>query len=236
MHQTSSRRSAPSRANRPTSSTRRIDVLAWSWGVMQSGSMAYGGAGGTRKASFNDFNFTHHIDKATPLLMKACAVGTHIPDGTITVRKAGKGQQEYLIIKMTDVLITSVAMSVVEGAPTGPKTCASVRQGRPRVQAPEGRRVTRRGAALQVRHQGQRGRLARADRHSSRRWPRRGCRAPPGRERRTARWRRGPPSRPQGRRPGAIHERGPLPHHGARADPATSSPSISTTKIPSRIR
>ena len=56
------------------------------------------------KASFNDFNFTHHIDKATPLLLKACATGTHIPDGTITVRKAGKGQQEYLIIKMTDVL------------------------------------------------------------------------------------------------------------------------------------
>ena len=95
-----------------------IDVLAWSWGVMQSGSMAYGGAGGTRRASFNDFTFTHHIDKATPLLLKACAVGSHIPDGTITVRKAGKGQQEYLIIKMTDVLITSVAMSVAEGAPT----------------------------------------------------------------------------------------------------------------------
>jgi len=93
-----------------------IDVLAWSWGVTQSGSMAYGGAGGTRKASFNDFIFTHHIDKATPLLMKACAEGTHIPDATITVRKAGKGQQEYLVIKMTDVLIMSVAMSVAEGA------------------------------------------------------------------------------------------------------------------------
>ena len=95
-----------------------IDVLAWSWGVMQSGSMAYGGAGATRKASFNDFNFTHHIDKATPLLMKACATGTHIPEATITVRKAGKGQQEYLIIKMTEVLITNVAMSVAEGADT----------------------------------------------------------------------------------------------------------------------
>ena len=93
-----------------------IDVLSWSWGVMQSGSMAYGGAGGTRRASFNDFDFTHHIDKATPLLMKACAVGTHIPDATITVRKAGKGQQEYLLIKMTDVLITSVTMSVAEDA------------------------------------------------------------------------------------------------------------------------
>jgi type VI secretion system secreted protein Hcp len=93
-----------------------IDVLAWSWGVTQSGSMSYGGGVGSGKASFNDFTFTHHIDKATPLLMKACATGTHIPDATITSRKAGKGQQEYLIIKMTDVLVMSVAMSVAEGA------------------------------------------------------------------------------------------------------------------------
>ena len=26
-----------------------------------------------RKASFNDFNFTHHVDKASPVLMQACA-------------------------------------------------------------------------------------------------------------------------------------------------------------------
>ena len=25
------------------------------------------------KASFNDFNFTHHVDKASPVLMQACA-------------------------------------------------------------------------------------------------------------------------------------------------------------------
>jgi type VI secretion system secreted protein Hcp len=90
-----------------------VDVLSWSWGVQQSGTMAHGGGGGEGKASFNDFNFTHHIDKASPLLMKACATGQHISEATITVRKAGKGQQEYLVIKMSDVLVTSVAMSVV---------------------------------------------------------------------------------------------------------------------------
>jgi type VI secretion system secreted protein Hcp len=89
-----------------------ILVLSWSWGVTQSGSLAHGGGGGAGKATFHDLTFTHHIDKASPLLMKACATGEHIPEATITVRKAGKGQQEYLIIKMTDVLVTSVAMSV----------------------------------------------------------------------------------------------------------------------------
>jgi len=85
-----------------------IEVLSWSWGVQQSGTTAYGGGGGEGKANFNDFNFTHHVDKATAVLLKACATGEHIKEATITVRKAGKGQQEFLILKMTDVLITSV--------------------------------------------------------------------------------------------------------------------------------
>ena len=89
-----------------------IEVLSWSWGVSQSGSAGHGGGGGAGKATFHEFTFTHHIDRASPLLMKACATGTHIKDATITVRKAGKGQQEYLIITMTDVLVADVSTSV----------------------------------------------------------------------------------------------------------------------------
>ena len=100
-----------------------IEVLSWSWGITQSGTMAHGGGGGEGKANFNDFNFTHHIDKASPVLMKACATGEHIKDATITVRKAGKGQQEFLIIKMADVIITGVAPS---GAGDGAATAEHV--------------------------------------------------------------------------------------------------------------
>jgi type VI secretion system secreted protein Hcp len=99
-----------------------IEVLAWSWGVTQSGSMAHGGGGGEGKATFHDLTFSHHIDKASPLLLKACATGEHIPEATITVRKAGKGQQEFLIIKMTDVIVTSVAMSVAVDDPITAET------------------------------------------------------------------------------------------------------------------
>ena len=66
-----------------------IDVLSWSWGVSQSGIAGHGGGGGAGKASFQDFNFTHHVDKASPLVMKACATGQHISGATITVCKAG---------------------------------------------------------------------------------------------------------------------------------------------------
>ena len=89
-----------------------IEVLSWSWGVSQSGTTSSGGGGGAGKASFHDFSLTHHVDKASPALMRACATGEHMKDATIAVRKAGKGQQDYLIVKMTDVLVTSVSMSV----------------------------------------------------------------------------------------------------------------------------
>lgn len=89
-----------------------IEVLSWSWGVSQSGSAGHAGGGGAGKASFEELTLTHHIDKASPLLMKACATGTRIKDATITVRKAGKGQQEYLIITMTDLLVATVSTSV----------------------------------------------------------------------------------------------------------------------------
>ena len=96
-----------------------IDVLSWSWGVSQSSTAGHGAGGGAGKANFHDFTFTHHVDKASPLVMKACATGQHISDATITVRKAGNGQQEYLIITMTDLIVTSVSTSVsAEGGTT----------------------------------------------------------------------------------------------------------------------
>ena len=88
-----------------------IDVLSWSWGVSQTGTMGAGGGGGAGKVNFNDLSFMHALDKASPVLMKSCATGDHIKEGTLVSRKAGKGQQEYLIIKMSDILITSVQPS-----------------------------------------------------------------------------------------------------------------------------
>lgn len=96
-----------------------IEVLSWSWGVSHAGSVTHGGGGGAGKPTFQDVNLTHHIDRASPLLMKSCATGTHIPEATITVRKAGKAQQDYLIIKMTDALITGVALSLTSDETSG---------------------------------------------------------------------------------------------------------------------
>jgi type VI secretion system secreted protein Hcp len=85
-----------------------IEIMSFSWGVTNAGSMGYGSGGGEGKASFHDLSFTHKVDKASPILMQACATGVHLKEGTITNRKAGKGQQEFLVIKMNDIIVTSV--------------------------------------------------------------------------------------------------------------------------------
>src|SRR5512133_1262855 len=85
-----------------------IEILSYSWGVANAGSMGYGTGGGEGKATFHDLSFPHKIDKASPVLMQACATGVHLKEATITHRKAGKGQQEFLVIKMNDVIVTSV--------------------------------------------------------------------------------------------------------------------------------
>ena len=85
-----------------------IEVLNWSWGISHAGSGAPGTGGGKERAAFHDLTFTHNIDKASPLLMQACATGVHLKDATITHRKAGKDQLEFLVIKMNDVIVTSV--------------------------------------------------------------------------------------------------------------------------------
>ena len=96
-----------------------IEVLSWSWGVSQSGNPGHGAGGGAGRAAVHDFTFTHHVDKASPLLMKSCATGEHLRDATVTVRRAGAGQADHLIITMTDLVVTSVSMTVgVEGDTT----------------------------------------------------------------------------------------------------------------------
>jgi len=86
-----------------------IEVLSYSWGVTNAGSMAHGSGGGEGKATFHDMSFTHLVDKASPVLMQTCATGTHLKEATITHRKSGKGQQEYLVVKMNDVIVTGVS-------------------------------------------------------------------------------------------------------------------------------
>jgi|SRR5665213_97809 len=86
-----------------------IEIESWSWGVTNlGGGQTSGNTGsGTGKSSHQDIHFTSTMSKASPKLMLACATGDHIAEGTLTCRKAGGDQQEYLTIKLTDVFVSS---------------------------------------------------------------------------------------------------------------------------------
>jgi type VI secretion system secreted protein Hcp len=86
-----------------------IDVLAWSWGCSNSGTTHMGGGGGSGKVNVQDLSFTKYIDASSNALLKACCEGKHYDDATLVVRKAGGTPLEYIIIKMEEVLITSVS-------------------------------------------------------------------------------------------------------------------------------
>jgi len=84
-----------------------IEVLSFAFGASNAGAHGTGGGGGAGKVSFQDFHFVHRLDKASPRLLLACAKGEHFKSAVLTLRKAGKGQLEYLKIKLTDVMISS---------------------------------------------------------------------------------------------------------------------------------
>ena len=92
-----------------------IDVLAWSWGMSQSGSMHGGGGGGAGKVSVQDLSFTKYVDKSSPVLMMMCCNGEHIPEVILTVRKAGKKPLEYVTIKMKEAIVSSVSTGGTPG-------------------------------------------------------------------------------------------------------------------------
>ena len=86
---------------------KEIDLESWSWGESQSGTHSGGGGGGAGKVSMQDFNFVMKVNKASPKLLKACATGEHIKSAVLTCRKAGKEQQEFLKITLSDLLVSS---------------------------------------------------------------------------------------------------------------------------------
>ena len=84
-----------------------LDLESFSWGVTQMGTGGHGGGGGAGKASFQDMHFTTKASKGSPKLFLACATGEHIKKAVLTVRKAGKEQQEYYKVTLSDCLVSS---------------------------------------------------------------------------------------------------------------------------------
>lgn len=85
-----------------------IDVLAWNWGMTQSGTTHMGAGGGGGKVNVADIVLTKYVDLSSNDLIRKCTDGSHIDEGTLIVRKSGGNTPvEYFILSMENIMITS---------------------------------------------------------------------------------------------------------------------------------
>jgi type VI secretion system secreted protein Hcp len=85
-----------------------IEILKWSWGVTQSGTLQNGGSG-YGKADVQHLSLTKYVDKSSADLLKACLTGDLFDNAKLIVRKAGGTPLEYVIIDLKYVLVASVS-------------------------------------------------------------------------------------------------------------------------------
>ncbi len=106
-------------SRRPNKYRGAIELQSWSWGVQGGVSGGAGGGAGTGKPTFQNLHVVTMISKASPLLLNACATGTHIRTVTLHGVKAGGQAQEFLTYTLSDVLVAGVQQGDAEaGAPT----------------------------------------------------------------------------------------------------------------------
>ena len=87
-----------------------VDVLAWSWGISNSGSTHVGGGAGAGQANFQDLSYTSYLDASTAPLMKAVATGQHLATAFLNVRGSARSSSvEFLKITLSEVLVTSLS-------------------------------------------------------------------------------------------------------------------------------
>ncbi len=86
---------------------KEIDVLSWSWGLTNSGSVVTGGG----KVQIKDISFTKYVDKSSPPLMLATCNGKAFTQAVFVFRRAGSSPIEYMRVTLTDVTVASVSTS-----------------------------------------------------------------------------------------------------------------------------
>ena len=89
-----------------------IDILSFSWGMSQSGTMQTARGGGAGKVSVNDLVFTKYVGKSSPVLMEAVASGRHIPTVVLEIERGPGGEERfpYLKYELKNVLVTSYSV------------------------------------------------------------------------------------------------------------------------------
>jgi type VI secretion system secreted protein Hcp len=88
-----------------------VPILAWSWGVSNTGDLHTGaGSASGGKAHVQDISVTKYVDGCSNALLQACATGARIEKATLYVTNATGEQTDFLTIELSEgVLVTSVS-------------------------------------------------------------------------------------------------------------------------------
>ncbi len=87
-----------------------IDVLAWSWGVSNTGIVIGGGGSTGTKSTMTSIKVIKSVDTATPQLVLKAATGEHIPEAILFVtRNTGNGEEEYMKLTLNDLIVSKVS-------------------------------------------------------------------------------------------------------------------------------
>jgi type VI secretion system secreted protein Hcp len=92
-----------------------IDIMSWSFGESNPGTLQAGGGAGAGKVHMSDLNFMTRMSKASPKLFVACANGQHMKEAKLVGVHSGRMQQEFLTWTFSDVLVSSYQTSGSDG-------------------------------------------------------------------------------------------------------------------------
>jgi type VI secretion system secreted protein Hcp len=95
-----------------------VMILSYNHAVAQPASVTQKSAGGrsAEAVDHSEFSVVKLLDAATPKLHEAACKGTHIPEVTIELWRAGGDPLKYMEVKLKEVLISGVSTA---GNPLG---------------------------------------------------------------------------------------------------------------------
>jgi type VI secretion system secreted protein Hcp len=104
-----------------------IDILSFSFGASNPTTVAKGSGAGASQVSISSFNIMKMTDLASTALFLRCAKGEHIPEATVTLRKAGGTKPlEYLTYKFSKVYVENIQWSGSSGGDDSPAESLSL--------------------------------------------------------------------------------------------------------------
>ena len=87
----------------------KIEIKNWEWHTTNNVRWDINQGGQSTKVDIKDIDLKKICDKASVTLYQCCVTGKHIKNGKIVCRKNdGDSKVEYLIVTLTDIMITKV--------------------------------------------------------------------------------------------------------------------------------